>query len=575
MDRRTLLALALTALVIVLTPIVFRMGGRRAATPAAVATDTGTRASQLPATATAAPAPAPAATVPVPAPTGAPVPPTARSRAETTTVTFDSAQYTFSTLGGAPEAVRLTAFSSLRPDVPRKTSAMLTANPGGAAAGVSPLLRYRLVLGADTISLDTIPFRVERGADGVTFTSTSTPAVTLRYEFAPKGYIAHVSGQMAPAGAAGGTGQLLIALPTTLRSQDADTLDDERHLAYGYKLEHADVKTVAFGKLDPALVRTDSGPMTWVAARNKYFLIALVAPQPASSFTALRMQGGARVGKTAPTARATAIAPIRDGRFAFDLYAGPQSWTDLRAVGHDLENVNPYGGWIPGVQPFATICMRVLLWMKKTFNLSYGWVLIIFGVAVRLLLWPLNQTAMRSSLKMQRLQPELAEVQKRYKNEPEKQREALVKLYQQHGMSPFSPVMGCLPMLLPMPVLFALFYVFQNTIEFRGVPFLWLPDLSLRDPYYIMPIVMGVSMFVLSWIGMRAAPPNPQTKMMSYMMPAVMTMVLLNFASGLNLYYAVQNVAALPQQLLLTRERMKAAPAAAPAPPLRGRRATT
>jgi YidC/Oxa1 family membrane protein insertase len=183
---------------------------------------------------------------------------------------------------------------------------------------------------------------------------------------------------------------------------------------------------------------------------------------------------------------------------------------------------------------------------------------------------------MRSSLKMQRLQPELAEVQKRYKTDPEKQREALVKLYQQHGMSPFSPIMGCLPMLLPMPVLFALFFVFQNTIEFRGVSFLWLPDLSLRDPLYIMPIFMGVSMFVLSWIGMRAAPPNPQTKMMSYMMPAVMTMVLLNFASGLNLYYAVQNVAALPQQWLLTRERMKAAPPApAPAPPLRGRRATT
>ena len=177
---------------------------------------------------------------------------------------------------------------------------------------------------------------------------------------------------------------------------------------------------------------------------------------------------------------------------------------------------------------------------------------------------------------MQRLQPELQEVQKRYKNEPEKQREALVKLYQQHGMSPFSPIMGCLPMLLPMPVLFALFFVFQNTIEFRGVSFLWLPDLSLRDPLYIMPLFMGVSMLVLSWIGMRAAPPNPQTKMMSYMMPAVMTMVLLNFASGLNLYYAVQNVAALPQQWMLTRERMKAAPpTAAAAPPLRGRRATT
>ena len=129
-------------------------------------------------------------------------------------------------------------------------------------------------------------------------------------------------------------------------------------------------------------------------------------------------------------------------------------------------------------------------------------------------------------------------------------------------MSPFSPLMGCLPMLIPMPILFALYFVFQNTIEFRGVPFLWLPDISLKDPYYITPIAMGVSMFVLSWIGMRAAPPNPQTKMMSYMMPVMFTVMFLNFASGLNLYYAVQNIAALPQQLLLSRERQRTAPAA-------------
>jgi YidC/Oxa1 family membrane protein insertase len=122
-------------------------------------------------------------------------------------------------------------------------------------------------------------------------------------------------------------------------------------------------------------------------------------------------------------------------------------------------------------------------------------------------------------------------------------------------------------------VLFALFFVFQNTIEFRGVSFLWLPDISLKDPYYITPLLMGITMFILSWIGMRAAPPNPQTKMMTYMMPAVMMVVLLNFASGLNLYYAVQNIAALPQQWLLSRERMKAAPQPPPPPPTSTRRA--
>jgi YidC/Oxa1 family membrane protein insertase len=90
-----------------------------------------------------------------------------------------------------------------------------------------------------------------------------------------------------------------------------------------------------------------------------------------------------------------------------------------------------------------------------------------------------------------------------------------------------------------------------------------MPDLSVRDPYFITPLLMGVTMFVMSWIGLKGSPPNPQAKMMSYMMPVVMTVVFLNFASGLNLYYAVQNLAALPQQWMLSRERAKQPPVVA------------
>jgi YidC/Oxa1 family membrane protein insertase len=110
-----------------------------------------------------------------------------------------------------------------------------------------------------------------------------------------------------------------------------------------------------------------------------------------------------------------------------------------------------------------------------------------------------------------------------------------------------------------MPVLFALFFVFQNTIEFRGVPFMWLADISLKDPFYILPVLMGASMFLLSWIGSRNTPPNPQTKMMMYLFPVMMTFMLANFAAGLNLYYAVQNIASLPQQWLIANERARAA----------------
>jgi YidC/Oxa1 family membrane protein insertase len=271
------------------------------------------------------------------------------------------------------------------------------------------------------------------------------------------------------------------------------------------------------------------------------------------------LRGAPRIGKLAENMIGSVSLPLAaDGTAAFDIYAGPQSFSRLQQLGGDLDQVNPYAGLLHGVvQPFTKIVMKALLWMKHTTQLNYGWVLVLFGIMIRLVLWPLNQSAMRTSMKMQRLQPELQALQKKYSDDPKKQQEAVMKVYKDHGMSPLSPLMGCLPMLLPMPVLFALYQVFQNTIEFRGVPFLWLNDISQRDPYFITPLLMGVSMFAMSWIGMRNSPPNPQAKMMSYMMPVMLTVLFLNFASGLNLYYAVQNVAAIPQQWLLARERGK------------------
>jgi YidC/Oxa1 family membrane protein insertase len=361
---------------------------------------------------------------------------------------------------------------------------------------------------------------------------------------------------------------LLVALPRTLRSNEPDTLDDIGHLAVSYRLGSGDIESVGFSKLDSTEVRTETRPTDWVATRNKYFLVAYRVPAKAP-FAAVQLHGGRRVNKVANDVMATAVLPLSaDGRATFDIYAGPQDFERLQKLGSDLDQVNPYGGFLRGVvQPFAVIVMRVLLWIKRTTQLNYGWVLVLFGVIIRLALWPLNQSAMRTSLKMQRLQPELQALQKRYSDDPRKQQEAIMKVYKDHGMSPLSPLMGCLPMLLPMPILFALYFVFQNTIEFRGVPFLWLPDISLKDPFYITPILMGVSMFLMTWIGSRNMPPNPQAKMMMYMMPIMLTVFFLNLASGLNLYYAVQNVAAIPQQWLLARERAKEP---SPAPVVRG-----
>jgi YidC/Oxa1 family membrane protein insertase len=558
MDKRFFLALVLTAIVIVATPLLFPGAGRRAVAP--VATDTlrsGARVQReaLPAVASAPGVHVAPAAQPSNSSVSAPIAVQGMVSAETTTVHTPRSTYAFTSRGAAPISVVLDSYPSRRPGN--------TGRPVELVQRRAPLARYRLALGRDTIALDTVPMQlVQRetaGTPGLAYAaSVAGHAVRIGYSFVPDSFLVRVTGSVAdaPAGSA-----LLVDLPHTLTSNEPDTLDDIGHLAVSFR-RRSEVKSVSFSKLDTTEVRTEAGPLDWVATRNKYFLVAYraIAKQP---FSALQMRGAPRKEKVAAEALATVSQPLSGaGVAAFDVYAGPQDFERLQRLGADLDQVNPYGGWLQGVvQPFATIVMKALLWMKRTTQLNYGWVLVLFGVLIRLALWPLNQGAMRTSMKMQRLQPELQALQKKHSDDPKRQQEAIMKVYKDHGMSPLSPLMGCLPMLLPMPILFALYFVFQNTIEFRGVSFLWLPDISLKDPFYITPLLMGVSMFVMSWIGMKGAPPNPQAKMMAYMMPVMLTVLFLNFASGLNLYYAVQNIAALPQQWLLARERVQAGPA--------------
>ena len=558
MDKRLFLAFALSGVVVIATPFLFP---RTTLPPATSAADTA--AASTPATATAnsaaaksAPAAASAKTAPPTTP--AAVAPSAAAPAvpavavESVTVNTALSHTHFSSQGAAPFRVELPGF----------------ANLGKAKGAVAiyqtnePLLRYRVLAGRDTIDLSTVRFTATRstttsGAQHVTFHGTAgTADVTVQYSQLPNNYLANVQatvrGLPAPA-------FLLVDLPTGFATQEADTSGDIMSLAYAVKPQRGSAKGVPFRKLDPGEQRLETGPMWWAVAKNKYFQVALLTDEKKPTIAEVQFEGGVRQSKLATRSKATAVLPLsNDGTTTFDLYAGPQEWERMRALGRDFENANPYGGFLQGiVQPFATIVMRALLWMKRTTQLNYGWVLVIFGVAIRLLMWPLNTKAMRASLKMQVLQPELQALQTKYKSDPQKQQQEIMKLYNEHGMSPLSPLMGCLPMLLPMPVLFALFFVFQNTIEFRGVSFMWLPDISLKDPLYVLPLLMGASMYVLSWIGMRNTPPNPQAKMMAYMMPAMMTFFLINFASGLNLYYTVQNIAALPQQWLIANERQK------------------
>jgi YidC/Oxa1 family membrane protein insertase len=182
---------------------------------------------------------------------------------------------------------------------------------------------------------------------------------------------------------------------------------------------------------------------------------------------------------------------------------------------------------------------------------------VVFGVLMRVILWPLNQKAMRAQMRNMAVQPLVKEIQTKYKDNPERMQKEMMRLYKEYG---FNPLAGCLPMLLPWPVLIALFFVFQNTIELRGVPFYWLPDLSAKDPLFILPVFLALSMFSLQWISMKSMPQsNPQMKMMMWFMPLFFGFIFMQFPSGLNLYYATANIATIPQQLLIARERKRVA----------------
>jgi len=544
MDKRFLLALVLTAVVVVATPWLFGTQSSRRVSKTE-------RDTALASDSTAAVRPSPQGT-PIAQPNVLPVRDSSltsiQTRPETTTVSLKLADYTFSGKGAAPISVGLSSYKALDGS---NRSVTLRSKSG-------QLIAYRLFLPGDTIDLGQVAFQVDTSRpNSLTYqASTNGAVIAIRYTFAPDSYLVRVSGEVHHPNA--DNGFIALEMPTSLRSAEADSLDDQQHLAYAVKPQREDARGVPFSKLDPGERRLEPGPITWVAAKNKYFIVGVLVPNGGTPFAEVGITGGPRTGRRATEASAIAVEPIRNGTFSFELYTGPQEWRRLLALGRGFENSNPYGGFLQGVvQPFATIVMRILLWMRATLSLSYGWVLVIFGVAVRLLLWPLNQKAMRTSMKMSRLQPELAEIQKRYKSDPQRMQSEIMRVYRDHGMSPFSSLSGCLPMLLPMPILFALFFVFQNTIEFRGVPFLWLADISLKDPYFIVPIIMGLSMFVLSIIGMRNSPPNPQAKMMAYVLPVMMTVFFLNLASGLNLYYAVQNLTAIPQQWLISNERAK------------------
>ncbi|HEY8259488.1 MAG TPA: membrane protein insertase YidC [Gemmatimonadales bacterium] len=547
MDRRTVWAI-LIMMAIAIAPALFIKRPPKTSAPTAAPA-----AGQAPSDTTkAVPPPGKPATVAPAADTTVAAAPAA-TLADTVRVTSPLYTYGISTVGGRLVEAELHRYRSMAPGDVRDTAEILPPD--------SRLLDLSLVLGADTIPLHDWHFTVSTQSLTVTapapLTLTASKgqvSVALTYTFRPDDYQIGVTGQVTGVGPNGG--QLLVGMGPTLANTEANA--EENHRALALVTKRNETERTDFASLKPGEPRTVSGPLDWAAVKSKYFVTAVLAFDSAgggiSGVTAVAPKTDEKHPTSADIRLGLPLPP--SGAFGYTVYAGPMEYDRLGAVGHEFDDVNPYGwpGFRTVIRPVAGAVRWLLVWMHDHLSLPYGLVLVFFGVLVRLLLWPLNQKAMRANLQLQAVQPLMKEIQDKYKNDPQRLQQEMFKLYKEHSVNPLG---GCWPMLLPMPVLFALFFVFQNTIELRGASFLWLPDLSRPDPIYIIPLIMGLSMFGLSKVGQMGMEPNPQMKMMLYVMPVMMTFLFLNFASGLNLYYAVSNIASIPQQWMLARERMK------------------
>lgn len=345
-----------------------------------------------------------------------------------------------------------------------------------------------------------------------------------------------------------------------LKYQERNSVD-ESNSAMAYSYAGGELVEVDAAKADePPVKQNISGRVQWVAMRNKYFALGFL-PRGVESQGAylegVRLSapnGGAEefyniglrlpfLGKAVEQSRVTVVLAPLD----FDL---------VKSYKVGLENIMSLGAaWI--IRPITEYVMIPLLQLIHLVIPNYGFVIIVFSLIIKVVLYPLTKTSMRSMRKMQALQPMMEEVRAKHKDDPEKMNQQVMRLYQEYGVNPFG---GCFPMLLQMPILYALWAVFRSAIELRQAAFIWwiddlsIPDVITKLPFSIplfnvtelsgLALLMGVTMFVQQKMTVK----DPRQKTMVWMMPVLMTLLFNSFPAGLNLYYFVFNLLSIGQQ---------------------------
>jgi len=288
----------------------------------------------------------------------------------------------------------------------------------------------------------------------------------------------------------------------------------------------------------------------WVGVESTHFAALWVPPAPGVQAevraVALPLQDGKQ--HHAPVAAVT--LPVSDTAATL-IYVGPKDYQILAALDHGLKEVVPVGDWIG---PIVVPLMGLLRWAYRHTG-NYGWSIVLLTVLINVLMAPLRHFSIANGLKMAKMAPEMRVIQERYRKvplmDPKRQdmQQEISELYERHGMSMSTQMLvGCLPLLLTMPFLIAFYRVLQVSIELRGAPFLWIADLSRKDPYFLTPVLMGLSMFLMQKMMPSAMDPAQQKIMM--IMPAALSVMFLWAPAGLNLYWLASNVCSIIQQAI-------------------------
>lgn len=315
------------------------------------------------------------------------------------------------------------------------------------------------------------------------------------------------------------------------------------------------VERVAIGAKHPEF---DAAGAQFAGIDEQYFLTAVLPPAGVAASCKLEAHGEKQGSLIASLIVPLQIAPGAAAQLSFKGYAGPKNDSELSAVGGALKHSIDWGFW--------SVIAEFLLWVMKAFQKivpghNWGVAIILLTIAMKLLTLPLQHKSMKSMQEMQRIQPQLDELKKKYAGDTQRQNLEQMKLFKEHGVNPMG---SCLPMLIQMPIWFALYTTLQVSVEIYNAPFIphWIDDLTGKDPYYILPAAMGITM-ILTQILTPSPMGNKSQKTMGYVMSGFFALLMMTYPAGLTLYIFTNNVLSIGQQMYLRRTL--------PAPPAAGR----